>query len=686
MSNNYNKIHERLTNAHVSNTQGKQVQNGVGTQPLGGQSVSPQNNMYNQQMYQNTQQINPQNNVYNQQMYQNNPQGNVYNQQMYQNTQQINPQNNISPQMQGGNNQIPYDNFQNYPQGGKRGKKKGGKGKFILILVVLLIIGVGVFFVMSKKNNPSQDTNTTDAPVEGSDTQLPVINAGAPAYDALLSALNIYDPIALDDAVGSVNGDSFLAQEWAYVNRVQLREEYLKKIGALVKFSYGEGTLVKVTVPDYSKVYENITDDKDYVLQLYKSSGYSEESYTYEEDLFDLFCQYMVDRMTIPTKEVEIDIPVAMNASGVPVVVNDAELDKVLFSDADFHRICKLFSQICMEFTGKGTETYTVKEEIHNDEYDEWYKLFKEYYDADKGKFSKKSKWEPWYLRDENNNFIYDENGEKIVNYYSIKDENGNDWIQPDETILVDVEKEREIDIEWQEERGIPYAMIGTYYIQNEYSGDYPTVFKVGDGSVGFPAGIGTPIVTKVLCSDNKYHNIKIALKGYWTGQQAIDYAEGFSSKNRGFTTTSPVKLIVFEFTVENLEDNPITFKSEMAIANKNSTTSSRTGTLYGFYDEVTLDGGEKIIMNDWCSSTELDQKYAVWGESFNGNFPLVYFDALAGTGEIPSYSAYKMFAGQPEIEESAPEPVNTEPQYLFTEQEIEERAEEIAEQFGTDN
>lgn len=567
----------------------------------------------------------------------------------------------------------------------------------IVVVVALIFAAVKVVNVIKLKNTPMLIDNT---------------NSGKQVYDNILVALNTYDAETLDRLIGVEEGDSYLAQEWAYVNRVQLREEYLSKIGSLVRFTYpqeqvlngkGEvmtddlgnpltqtssmsnGEAITVTVPDYAELESIINGDSDYILQLYKSSNYSEDSYTFEEDLFNLFCQYVVDSVAMPTKQVEVNLPLGTGVDGSTIVVDDSELDDALFGTDEFHNACRTFSKICIQFTGKGTETYKVKEEVHNDEYDEWYAVFKKYYDADNGKFNPKtSKWEPWYVRDKNNKLILDENGEKIVNYYSVKDENGNDWIQPDETILVEVEKTREIDVPWTEERGIPYVMVGTNYLQNKYTGSYPTVFRVGDGSRDFPAGIGTTIVTHVLCTDGQYHNVKVAMQGYWTDQDAIDYAESFSTKNKGFTTTSPVKLICFEFTVENLEEEPITFVSEMTICDRNANVGSRTGTLYGFYEQVTLDAHETKMLNDWASSTELEQKYIAWGKSFGRTYPLVYFDMLAGTGYVPSYSAYEKFTGTPKVTQSMVETTAADTadlQYKYSEEEISERANEIAQE-----
>lgn len=572
-----------------------------------------------------------------------------------------------------------YQGFEQFP------KKKSPVGKVIIILLAVLIILIIAMLAVKSMNAKKKAQQEAELAASA----IPTVSI----FDNLLTALHSHDATAIDATVGFEDGDSYLAQEWAYVNRVPLREEYIGKIWDLTNLVQASDGSLTATVPDYVALQEKIKSDDEYIKQLYKSSGYVENNYTYQEDLFNLYCQYMVDRVQIPTKTVTINIPLVATADGSSVIADDSILDDLLFGNDDFHECCKLFSQICLEFDGKGTETYITKEEVHNDEYDAWFDIFIKYYEADGGSYNpttgefkggkfnpRTSKWEPWYVRDENNNIIYNEDGTKKVNYYSVKDADGNDWIQPAETILTEVEKTREISIPWEEERGIPYVMVGTNFLQNKYDGDYPTVFRVGDGSRNFPAGIGTTIVTKVLCDDNKYHNVRVALTGYWTDEDAINYAESFSSKNRGFTTSSPVKLICFELTVENLEEYDITFKSEMTLCDDNSNPSSRTGTLYGFYEEVTLEPGELIKINDWASSTELNQKYVAWGKSFDRNFPYVYFNVLAGTGNIPSYSAYEQFTGKPQITEAAPEETK-EPELMYTDEEIKQRAQEIAEE-----
>lgn len=594
--------------------------------------------------------------------------------QQSQNNQQINQQQmQMRQQMQmqtpPPNQQVPNQTGQQMPPQQQKPAKK--KSKLILAIggvVLVAVLGV-VGFKVINGNKLVPQTETYES-------------SGKFALDNLQSSLNNYDASKVDDCVGTEDGDSYLGQEWAYVNGVKLREEFIKKVTGLVKFEYPQvqqmsttgvgmtnkdgskimiesmmnnGEAVTVTIPDYDALAQTMDEDIKQIQSMFKSSKYSESDYEWYNEMANLMLQYICDKDNLPTKTVELKLPLAISTDGRPYVKDDALLDDALFGSDEFHNACAKFAQLCLGYTGFKDEHYTEKEEQPNPEYEEWYKLFNQYYTEDNGKFNKStSKWEPWYLRDENNNYILDENGEKKINYYSVKDENGKDWIEPAKTIMVDVDKVRQVPDEWIEETGILYNWIGCNYIKNKYDGKGDTVVRVGDGSIDKPAGIGTTIITKVLCTDGKYHDVRVALLGYWTEQNAIDYAEKFSSKNRGFTTSSVVQLITYEVSVENLENQDITFvSSEMTLTDKNSNISSHTGTMYGFSETVTVKAGETQIINDWATSTELAQKYVCWGKDFGRNYSMVYFDALAGTGNIPKYSAYEQFTGKSSIDES---------------------------------
>ena len=553
-------------------------------------------------------------------------------------------------------------------------KNNGEKKKFPLLLVIGVVVLVIVLavLVLGKKNGKP------DEPIELIPISYNYEASGKFAYDQLWNSLATFDATKLDALIGTEDGDSWLAREWAYVNGVKLREEFIIKVCSSVKFEYpmieqlsttgvvmtnelGEpimissymnnGESMKVTVPDYKTLLYTMDEDIEYIKHMYNSSGYDIQDFDYSNELINLMLQWICDKVSIPTKVVEVNLPVGLNLAGQPYIKDDSELDKLLFSNVELRELCKKFSQICMEYDGYIDEIYYVDEEVHNPEYDEWYKRFMYFYEKDNGIFDKRtSMWEPWYLRDENHNIVMDENGNRVVNYYSVKAEDGTDWIEPEETIIQTVAKTRKVESPWIDETGIIYNWIGTYYLENEYKGIGDTSLRVGDGTRERPAGIGTSINTKVKCTDGSYANVRVKVIGYWTGQDAIDYAESFSSKNRGFSVTSVVQLITYEIQIENLELYPIKFYSEISLADDNSNISTRTGTMYGFSEEVELGAKQTVVINDWSTSTELQHKYVVWGKSFGRNFPMVYFNLLAGEGEIPTYSAYEYFTGKSKL------------------------------------
>lgn len=551
---------------------------------------------------------------------------------------------------------------------------------WVKVLIILIIVG-SLAVVGIKVYN----TYFVEKPLVAQ--TIDYTTSGQVVYKNFEALLKDFDAKTVDDFVGTKNGDSYLAQEWAYVNKVKCREEFIKQIVGYVSFEFPkipqmsttgvemtntDGTVIMVEspmnngekviihYPDYIKLVDMMEEDREYISKLFKASGYKETDYTWYEDMADLFIQYISELDEMPMTSGEFDLPISNG-----IIVNDSVLDDLLFGSKEFHSSVAKFSQCCLSYTGFADEIYYEKEEQHNPEYDEWFQIFLGYFIADGGSYNEetgeltgyqnfvkgKSKWEPWYVYDANGKIQKNEDGTYKVKYYSVKREDGTDWVQPSETIIVDVEKHRQVEVAWIEETGILYNFIGTHYLSTSYKGLGSTITRFGDGSVNEPAGIGTSIITKVLCSDGKYHDIKITLKGYWVGKDAIDYVERFSPKNRGFSETSLTKLITFEFEIENLENTTITFDSELSLADKNSNIATRTGIMYGFTSSATLAPHEKVILNDWSASTELEQKYVVWGKSFKREYPMVYFNVLAGTGVVPTYSAYKQFTGISNIE-----------------------------------
>ena len=510
---------------------------------------------------------------------------------------------------------------------------------------VLMLIGVSVVLFRGKNSEPEV---TTEAFVFDNSI-----------YQPFVEAMHNYDAETIDSLVGNTTGDSYLAYEWSYANLDKDKEDFIKSVCGVFDFVYptNANETLQMQIPDYAKITDTLINDIDYVKQLYKASGYKESSYTYYQDVYDLALYYIYVKFGT-------DLPVTTDACPA-VIVNgvlntDDFIDDALFGSDAWHNYLDEFQKIITDYTETVQEPYTVTEIEDNPEYDEWFELFIQYYEADGGtydaetdtfsggRFTTQSKWEPWYLRDKDNPdvILKDENGENIINYYTVKRDDGTDWVQPDRRIEVEVTKYRDIDNPFIAEQVVRYGYLGSHWISLNPR-EYDTTVQYGDGTIEYPAGIGTSIITKLLCTDGKYHDVRVAITGYWIGQDAIDYAIEFSDRNRGFVSDSVVQLICFEYKIENLEDKPITFESgEFCLMNKSAGKSPRNGTLYGFTSGYTLKAHESVTLNDWMNSTELAYKYLCWGSSFDRQYPVVYFRLLAAedNGSVPTYSAYNFF------------------------------------------
>lgn len=516
----------------------------------------------------------------------------------------------------------------------------------LVIIGVLIVSIIGVVAYRKSHNNK------------------PIVQIGNPykaAQQSLETALHSYDASTLDKVVGVKEGDSYLAQEWAWVNNNALRQEYIKKMCGLVKFDYSsDSETVKVTIPDFDSMASIVTDDdnKRLISMYMESAGYKDTDYDWTYELADLMCQWVTELKEVPTTTKEIKIPVQNG-----VVIDDSALDDAIFGSDEFHNFEDKFGQVAINWAGKKKEVYFEYEMRDNPEYAKWKERFEHYYFADGGyydsdlgryrggHFSKEySKWEPFYkYQKKGSRKIVQKykNGDLKVRYYSVKDENGNDWIQPAKQTKQKVKKTRMIDDVWEPEHVLLYNVFGTHYIQTSYNGKGYKTFQVGDGTLKHPAGVGTWVITKVLCADGKYHDVRVAVIGYWKGQDALDYLEQIDARNVGHTTESSIQYITYEVRVENLEDDTIVIPStEMCLADRNANTFGKSGTEYGFTTNVEIKAHDIVTMNDWDSSTELDQYYVCWGRSFQRTYPFVFFKILAGTGKVPKYSAYEQFTG----------------------------------------
>lgn len=495
---------------------------------------------------------------------------------------------------------------------------------------------------------------------------------GRYALDEYVKSVQDYNASDINDRAKT----SWVSQEWDFANDNKVRESWIRSICSYVKFEYPQAEVknnlgkavvdskgnvvfadadmtgdesIKVTVVDYNALAETMKEDLQLITDKYKNSGYHPTDYTYTDEMTDLMIDYLLEKNNFPTKQVEIKIPLeeskGKDGKVSYIVKDDAELDKLLFSSDEFHGMLDTFGTIIYKFDNnmleginaptedEATTVTTAPAEVevkavvgNKDEA----KTTKKDSKSSEGKGNSKSKKDKGITTTTAVPEVT--TSETTTSQSTYIDDGGNvHYTYSDEG--------------YEYESVITYTWVGAYYCRNEYKGKSNPEPQEGDGSFEAPAGIGTTVVTKVLGTDGKYHDCKVTMKGYWVGQDAIDYAVSFSEKNRGMDSTSVVKLICFEFEVQNLESAPFTAKSEIFLADSQSNPSSRSGSIFGFYDEVEIQPKERIVMNDWATSTELDQKYVCWGKTFQRQFNTVWFKLLAGSGEeVKPYDANKTF------------------------------------------
>lgn len=340
------------------------------------------------------------------------------------------------------------------------------------------------------------------------------------------------------------------------------------------------GESVQVTMIDYSVLSDKLEENRDTIQKKYKEKGNNPKDYTYQDDMLDFMFQYILDMDTLPTKTIDIKIPLSTSSSGKYLIKDDSVLDKELFSSDEFHNMCDKFGQIIEGWKS----TVTHEEEVDNPEY-------------------------VTYVAGKTNGTIPATTPAPEQKIKNIREEPNTTEFIPEKTV--------------------PYDRIGAYYLQKEVK-NAPLPIPLGDGTSEHPADFDTSIITKSKASTG-YNDIRIKLKSFWRGKDAIDYLIGFSEKNRGFDASSPIQMLAIEYEVTNLMETPITVSDDMTLCDVNANQSSRTGTVYGLTEKVELQPHETKVLQFWGSSTELDRKYLVWGKSFDRKNSNVWFLALAG-------------------------------------------------------
>ena len=103
------------------------------------------------------------------------------------------------------------------------------------------------------------------------------------------------------------------------------------------------------------------------------------------------------------------------------------------------------------------------------------------------------------------------------------------------------------------------------------------------------------------------------------------------SAQNRGFVESSEVQYAFYTFKVRNLDTETITLTPDDTLVDATRNPYTRTGTVYGLTNSITLAPGESGTLESWTSSTRLSELYLIWGASYDRATNPIWFRVLAG-------------------------------------------------------
>lgn len=432
---------------------------------------------------------------------------------------------------------------------------------------------------------------------------------------------------------GITGDDSFLAKELEYANGNENKIKFIKKMVSTVAYTpkqveakniYGNPLIsrvddkvvytsslvndteeVTVSYIDYTKVPLDEGKIRDIVSKNKLTIGLGD----YSNGLVEVFCEYMnsLNNNDIPLAKDE-RIPYLVKGTDKYFMTGDEDvyLDKVLFSSKEFHDLLIRFSEV----VAKG---------MVNPDWTAWSKLSDE---------AKKGTPEPSKILEEL------PANKEWVEWNSKSEEEKKTSPEP---------------IKYDSSRVMSNIWCGSYYLINEYksvdsSGNVvgkKVEAEFGDGTFENPSSINTGVVTSMFVTDMEGNRvakpIKVKLIDYRVSQDALNYFESKDIRNRGYDIKSEVQYASYTFEVTNLSDDELTIYDNSSLSDRAANLAPRTGTVYGLQSSVKLKPYQTGIIESWGCSTELNNKYLIWGGDFNRELPVVWFRVLSGNLEDTS-------------------------------------------------
>lgn len=394
--------------------------------------------------------------------------------------------------------------------------------------------------------------------------------------------------------------DDYLVKEITYANSNKSKLAFIKKIVGSVQYEpkeinakniFGNDMIDKETmevvrisspVIEGEEVfftyvnYDSILFDEDKLSKLISEYDLTKDNVNYANVLVDMFCDYVSDLETVPKKTIS-RAPFIQQDGDVYVVLDkeDEYLDKLLFSSDDFRNCMMRFTEAVGKLVTEGS-------------------------------FAPSKDWEEW-------------------------------------NALSDVKKEDSVEPLKYGKMTISMNWCGAYYLQNDYysydeNGNRikeNVTPQLGDGTFESPASEGTSIITYVISKDSKGEvqkdPIRVELIEFGVSEDAINWFQSKHIQNRGYTLESEVQYCYYVFRITNLSNKTLTVNDNSSLCDKSGNLSTRTGTVYGLSESITLKPDESGIIESWGRSTELYRKFVIWGADFEKQINPVWFRVLAG-------------------------------------------------------
>lgn len=479
-------------------------------------------------------------------------------------------------------------------QEGSKERLRWYKGVGLFLASTLVVGGIGVGGIIAYKG---QVLYPSRLKVDESST-------GIYAIKKWQRAVNSYNKGALK----GYSKNEYLVQEEKYQNENEDRINFIKSALKTVKYTaleenvknkYGgeyylynsknktESGLSSVNFGEKVKVsyidYDSLEFDSKDVAKFLEKNKISLDDPDLKNTLTDAFCRWVSQMDEIPTKSEKRSVPLNKEGDGFKVDVKEDEtLDEALFSSKEFYSALDRFSEAALGDKLEKTEEYKKYEALPEDE-------------------KKKTK-------------------------------------EPEE--------------KYNTRLFIPHDWIGIHSLMYEgvSKGEKPNklVFADGKGTIDSPANVGTPVVVShfVKGEDGKTQEIKlrVTLESYSLGSDAIVDLINKDNRNRGIDSKSSTKYIYATWKVENLSNLKFTLEENSSLADKEGNISAKTGVMYGLGEVVEIGPYETTEFQTWSSSTELAEKYLIWGRDYDRRTEPVWFKVLKLSGKkvtIPDEDVY---------------------------------------------